>query len=501
LAVAGLAGVSRAALLDDAGPAVAADSGPAHADGSYSPSGVSFGVPDTVAGAGVEQGAVRLAPGVGSVSFGDDASFRLSTTAAARWLVMVDVRVDASSGYPLIISKGDRTTNGFALFYDPARRAVGFVINGYQYAEADVPLSTMADLALSWDGATLTLYLNGRAVMQQFDVSPQTVTDTDALMVGGTGGITVAKLVVATDANTVAIPQVYAALSSTALAQVAPPPTPGPAANGATLLWSDEFNGPAGSDVNSGDWVTEVGAPTNDGRLEYDSVGTANKQLDGNGHLVITARRENVGGRSYTSARIEGTHPFTTGYAEFMAKMPVWPGMMPATWFYGAAASTYPTVGDYSANTSFAEIDIPEVQTGGSEADPDRANLTVHGDFAHDQTFSDRWQLGWDQNKADFSPQRVGDSWHRFGVYINPADDSVTIYIDGVPTYRYARADANARYAQLSPQQDAVWPYGTTPLIPIIEIEIGGYSGTPEQSANADTLQVDYYRVYDKPPY
>ncbi len=62
-----------------------------------------------------------------------------------------------------------------------------------------------------------------------------------------------------------------------------------------TLAWSDEFNGPAGSAVDSTKWVAEVGNGSNgwgNHQREYDTNSTKNASMDGAGNLVIAAYNE-----------------------------------------------------------------------------------------------------------------------------------------------------------------------------------------------------------------
>lgn len=250
---------------------------------------------------------------------------------------------------------------------------------------------------------------------------------------------------------------------------------------GPVLLWSDEFDGAADTGVNTSIWEQQVGAPTNNGRVEYCTDGTLNMAHDGNSNLVIECRREDYEGRSYTSARIESLAPyvFTTGYIEFRAKVPTWQGTMPGLWTYGAAG--------YGSVTGCSEIDVVEIQTG-SALDPTCVRQTIHGELPNDLI----WQLGWSSNKIDFTPGLPGDEWHTFGAYVDPTDGSVTFYADRVAVSRHEPGDQST---------GGGWPYGVHAQKVIIEIEMGGYSGTPTTDVDSDTLTVDYVRVYDRPPY
>jgi beta-glucanase (GH16 family) len=255
--------------------------------------------------------------------------------------------------------------------------------------------------------------------------------------------------------------------------------TASPSSDGARLVWSDEFNGPAGPGVDPSRWEQAVGAPTTNGRVEYLTGGTQNVALDGQGDLVITARREEHGGRAYTSGRIESYASFTTGYLEFRAKVPTWPGTMPGLWTYGASG--------YGPQSGFSEIDALEIQTGAA-LDPTSVRQTIHGAMPDGSTI---WQLGWSHDRADFAPGRPGDAWHTYGVYVNPRDRSVTFYVDGRARTTYRDGEQPAGGA---------WSYGTEPQKVVIEIEMGGYSGPLTTDRSSDALEVDYVRLYDEPP-
>lgn len=72
-----------------------------------------------------------------------------------------------------------------------------------------------------------------------------------------------------------------------------------------TLVWEDEFNGAAGQLADPATWLFDVGEDWGNAQLEYDTDRASNASLDGNGNLVITARRESFRGRQFTSARLK----------------------------------------------------------------------------------------------------------------------------------------------------------------------------------------------------
>jgi hypothetical protein len=70
-----------------------------------------------------------------------------------------------------------------------------------------------------------------------------------------------------------------------------------------TEVWGDEFNGPAGSGVDTSQWIYDTGTGFGTGEIETMTTSTANVSLDGNGHLRITPIRDSSG--NWTSGRIE----------------------------------------------------------------------------------------------------------------------------------------------------------------------------------------------------
>ena len=76
------------------------------------------------------------------------------------------------------------------------------------------------------------------------------------------------------------------------------------------ITWSDEFNGAAGAAVDGAKWGFDTGGGGfGNNELEYYTTSTRNVAMDGQGHLAITARRENpanyqcwYGTCQYTSA-------------------------------------------------------------------------------------------------------------------------------------------------------------------------------------------------------
>ena len=121
------------------------------------------------------------------------------------------------------------------------------------------------------------------------------------------------------------------------------------------LVWSDEFDGPAGQPPDPTNWDYDIGTNWGNAQLEYDTDRAENVALDGNGRLAIVAREESYQNQDYTSARIvtRGKRELTYGRVEARILLPLGQGIWPAFWLLG---TDFPTVGWPQSG----EIDISE---------------------------------------------------------------------------------------------------------------------------------------------
>jgi beta-glucanase (GH16 family) len=114
-------------------------------------------------------------------------------------------------------------------------------------------------------------------------------------------------------------------------------------ANAQTTVFQDDFNS-----INTANWTFETGGGGwgNNEKQYYQSANAAIV----NGELVITARKQSVGGLPYTSARMktQGKKFFTYGHMEARAKFPVGQGLWPAIWMLGEniASVGWPACGE-----------------------------------------------------------------------------------------------------------------------------------------------------------
>ncbi|MET7337066.1 family 16 glycosylhydrolase [Nonomuraea sp. NPDC005650] len=249
-------------------------------------------------------------------------------------------------------------------------------------------------------------------------------------------------------------------------------PAPGP------LVWSDEFNGAAGSAVDQSKWRFDLGGSGwGNNEQQYYTNSTRNAAMDGAGNLVITARRENpanyqchYGTCQYTSARLLTAATFTRAYGRFEARMklPRGQGIWPAFWMLGNDIGSvgWPNSG---------EIDIME--------NIGREPSTVHGTI-HGPGYSGSGGIG-----AGYSiGGAFADAFHTFAVDWSP--NLIIWYVDGVEYQRRTPADLGGNR----------WVFDH-PFFMIMNVAVGGYwPGYPDGTTTfPQTMSVDYVRVYASP--
>jgi beta-glucanase (GH16 family) len=180
---------------------------------------------------------------------------------------------------------------------------------------------------------------------------------------------------------------------------------------GKTLVWHDEFDGSA---LNSSNWTHETGG-NGWGNNELQYYQEQNTLVE-NGMLIIKAKKENVGGKSYTSSRIitQGKRAFKYGRVDIRAKLPKGQGLWPALWMLGSSISTvgWPKCG---------EIDIMEL-IGGPTNDS-KIYGTVHWDNAGSHA-----QYG--GNKLLTGGKTFADEFHVFSIVWDAS--FITWYLDDV---------------------------------------------------------------------
>ena len=259
---------------------------------------------------------------------------------------------------------------------------------------------------------------------------------------------------------------------ATAQTATAPPSRPG-----WTLTWSDEFNAPDGTAVDSSKWISETGGNGwGNQEFEYYTTRPENAFQKG-GNLGIKVLQEKYTGadgvtRDYTSARLKTAGKFSQKYGRFEAriKIPRGQGIWPAFWMLGddIGGIGWPNCG---------EIDIME--NIGKE--PSLVHGTIHGP-------------GYSGDKGIGSPftlpdnARFADDFHIYAVEWEPK--AIRFYVD------------DHLYATRTPAElpeGTKWAYDH-PFFLLLNVAVGGnWPGNPDATSQfPQTMLVDYVRVYKR---
>lgn len=234
-----------------------------------------------------------------------------------------------------------------------------------------------------------------------------------------------------------------------------------------TLTMQDEFD--IDGAPNSAIWTYDTGRGQNgwgNNELQHYTNRSENVTVQ-NGHLLITAKKEDFEGAAYTSARIltKGLFEQTYGRYEARIRLPWGQGIWPAFWLLGdqTNASVWPHIG---------EIDIMEHK--GQE--PTRINGSVHGPgYSGAEAITKPFKLKYD---------RFDTGFHIFG--IEWGIDYINFYVDDV------------LYNQITPDDlTGEWVFNH-PFYIIMNVAVGGnYVGAPNsETVFPQTMLVDYVRVY-----
>jgi beta-glucanase (GH16 family) len=261
---------------------------------------------------------------------------------------------------------------------------------------------------------------------------------------------------------------------------------PGP--DGWELLWSDEFDGPAGSPPDPANWTPEIGDGTvnqipgwgND-ELQYYTDDPANVRHDGDGHLVIevheveepspeTGLQCYYGPCEYTSARLLTWHKqeFEYGRIEARVKVPAGAGYWPAFWSLGTDIDEVPW-------PRAGEIDIMEFV--GRE--PYEVFGTIHGPG---------YSGGQSYGNTISTEDAVPEEFHTYAIEWGPGQ--IVWEFDGQRYHEAVPAD-------VAPNE---WVFDK-PFFLLLNVAVGGNFGGP---VAADTvfpqqMLVDHVRVWGAP--
>jgi beta-glucanase (GH16 family) len=244
---------------------------------------------------------------------------------------------------------------------------------------------------------------------------------------------------------------------------------------GVPIVWQDEFDGRAGQAPDPSRWAFDVGGGGWGNRqLEFDTDRPENAALDGQGHLVITARAETYQGSSYTAARLKTEALFAQAYGRFEARirLPTGRGIWPAFWILGSDIDSVPWPG-------CGEIDIMEYR--GQEIG------IIHGSM-HGPGYSGGNAMT--ATHALENDARYDADFHVFAIDWDL--DKVAFSVDGTV------------YELVTP---AKLPAGTHwvfdhPFFILLDVAVGGdFVGAPDESTQfPQAMVVDYVRVFGRTP-
>ncbi|HEY5642907.1 MAG TPA: glycoside hydrolase family 16 protein [Woeseiaceae bacterium] len=254
--------------------------------------------------------------------------------------------------------------------------------------------------------------------------------------------------------------------------------TPVAAGGNNTLVFSDEFDADR---LDPEVWFFETGDGT-----EYGIPGWGNNELQWylpdsaelkDGNLVITARRESVSGKSFTSARINTRDRFAFRYGRIEAsiRLPGGQGLWPAFWLL-------PQDSVYGTWAASGEIDIVEAVNLGASG-----GNTVYGTIHYGGTFPANVSSGEQYVVAT-------DATTDFHVYALEWDEAeLRWYVDDV---LYAvRNNWSTTGAPFPAPFDQ-------PFYILFNVAVGGnFPGAPSAAtAFPVVMEVDYVRVYSGAP-
>jgi beta-glucanase (GH16 family) len=247
---------------------------------------------------------------------------------------------------------------------------------------------------------------------------------------------------------------------------------PAGAARG-SLVWADEFGGPAGARPDPRNWNLRTGHGWGDGELQAYTGRRVNASLDGRGHLRITARRERLrhadgATTRFTSARLDTQHKleFAYGRVEARIRVPTGRGLLPAFWALGSNL-------DSAGWPASGEIDVMEV----NGAKPRLLSGTLHGPRRGHRDFA----LGSERRTA----RPLSSAFHVYGVLWAPDRVAFTLDREVYAVIRRASLPSGSR-----------WSFNR-PFFLLLTLPVGGdWLGPPDATTPwPAAMLVDWIRV------
>lgn len=244
------------------------------------------------------------------------------------------------------------------------------------------------------------------------------------------------------------------------------------APKGLKLVWSDEFNYTGLPDSTHWGYDLGDGCPNvcgwGNNELQYYTRDRKNARTE-NGMLIVEARREKMGTKDYTSARLVSKHKgdWTYGRVAVRAKLPKGLGVWPAIWML-------PTDWKYGGWPASGEIDIMEM-----------VGYMPDSLFGSSHTKSFNHAIGTQSTKGIFVND-LSTAFHEYALDWHP--DRLDFLFDGKVFHTFKNRGTGP---------DA-WPFDQRFHL-ILNVAVGGNWGGKmgvDEKIWPQRMEVDYVRVY-----
>ncbi|OZQ61345.1 hypothetical protein CA600_25510 [Paenibacillus sp. VTT E-133280] len=248
-----------------------------------------------------------------------------------------------------------------------------------------------------------------------------------------------------------------------------------------TLVWGDEFNE---GTIDPTKWTYDLGDGSqfnnpgwgNNEKQWYTSDEKNAKVQDGN--LVITAHKEAVSGKEYTSARLKTKGLFSKKYGKFeiRAKAPTGKGYWPAIWML-------PENYEYGNWASSGELDIME----GWGSRPNTVAGTIH--------YGGEWPNNVYSGKEYVFPEgSTIEQFHTYSIEWEPGE--IRWYVDGE---LFLTKNDWYSISNGQPANNAYPAPFNQEFHLLLNLAVGGnFDGDPTpETVFPKSMQVDYVRVYE----
>lgn len=270
---------------------------------------------------------------------------------------------------------------------------------------------------------------------------------------------------------------------------------------GYDLIFHDEFEGRKGAKFNSKNWVFNQDINSNYVAQAF-TTSQKNAHLDGDGHLVIAAYKENpqITGSNgkkywYSSAKLyckfkqdesQSVPGFKYGRVVVRAKIPCAEGNWPAIWMLGQSPSdvSWPYTGEVDIMEHYL-IDgkhsiLANVCNGNSKSASTEDGQswqtrykTVDELAKNDPNWRDEyhvWRCDWDR-------------------------DYIKLYLDDVLMNSFAVANANQNMTWIGKKCN---PFRDWPFVLILGMNLGAQAGSLDFFESPQSFYIDYVRIYSK---